>query len=170
LMFSKFTFLLFFPIVFLLLFSITFLLFQACVLAAPSSHSCCISRLCSYCSKLEFLLFFSIMFLLLQAHIQVLFFLIAFFYSSLCSCYSWVAFFLLLINIPWVAFFLLFINISFFLNLPCCFWFFNFFALGSNPLAIGLSRWLLFLWPPDVVTFQGYPLLLALLMLFFFQE
>lgn len=83
LMFSKLTFLLFFSVAFLLLFSIIFLLLQACVLAIPSSHSYCTFQLCSYCSKLAFLFLFSIMFLLLQVHIQVLFFLVTFFYPKL---------------------------------------------------------------------------------------
>jgi hypothetical protein len=66
-------------------------------------RSCYFSRSHSCCSKLAFLLHFLVMFLLLQAwvlvvllghvlatptHIQVLFFLVAFFYSNLHFCYS----------------------------------------------------------------------------------
>jgi hypothetical protein len=47
---------------------------------------------------------------------------------------------------------------------------FGFLILGSNPLAAGLSSWLFLLWPPEVVVFQGYPLLFAILMLLFFQD
>jgi len=50
------------------------------------------------------------------------------------------------------------------------FGFLIFLAMGSSPLATGLSRWLFLLWPPDATTFQGYPLLLAVLMLLLFQE
>jgi hypothetical protein len=50
------------------------------------------------------------------------------------------------------------------------FGFFIFFVLCSNPMATSLSRWLFLLWPPDAAAFQGYPLLLALLMLLLFQD
>jgi hypothetical protein len=145
---------------------------------APSAHSYYSFRSCSCCSMLTFMLLFSVVFLLLQTCVLVApslcwnlcFHGCVIVVPSLCSSVILPNCVLLLqahIFGTWNSIFFEKISMFLLVFLIFCFVFWPFL---SSLLDIGLSRWLFLLCPLDVVALQGYPLFLAFLLYFFFQN